>query len=53
MKESLGLKHLLDYIPKEIQKGVNDPETLQKLAEEAKRLAEETAGALDVPSHHS
>ena len=53
VKESLGLKHLLDYIPKEIQKGVNDPETLQKLAEEAKRLAEETAGALDVPSHHS
>ena len=53
VKESLGLKHLLDYIPKEIQKGVNDPETLQKLAEEAKRLAEETAGALDVPSHRS
>ena len=46
VKESLGLKHLLDFIPKEIQKGVNDPETL-------KRLAEETANALDVPTHNS
>jgi len=53
VKESLGLKHLLDFIPKEIQKGVNDPETLKRLAEETKRLAEETAGALDVPTHNA
>jgi butyryl-CoA dehydrogenase len=53
VKESLGLKHLLDFIPKEIQKGVNDPETLKRLAEESKRLAEETAGALNVPTHNA
>lgn len=46
VKESLGLKHLLDYIPKEIQRGVNDPETLQ-------RLAEQVAGELDVSTHRS
>jgi butyryl-CoA dehydrogenase len=32
VKEALSLKYLLDYIPKEIQKGVNDPETLERLA---------------------
>ncbi len=53
IKESLGLKHLLDFIPKEIQQGVNDPETLKRLAEDAKRLAEETASVIDVPTHHS
>jgi hypothetical protein len=53
VKESLGLKHLLDYIPKEIQKGVNDPETLKRLAEETKRLAEAAAGTLDVPTINS
>ncbi len=53
VKESLGLKHLLDFIPKEVQKGVNDPETLKRLAEDSKRLAEETAAALDVPTHNS
>jgi alkylation response protein AidB-like acyl-CoA dehydrogenase len=53
VKESLSLKHLLDFIPKDVQKGVNDPETLRRLAEEAKRLAEETASALDVPTHQS
>jgi butyryl-CoA dehydrogenase len=31
IKEALGLKFLLDYIPKETQKGVNDPETLERL----------------------
>ncbi|HET9251754.1 MAG TPA: acyl-CoA dehydrogenase family protein [Candidatus Eisenbacteria bacterium] len=31
VKESLSLKHLLDYIPKEVQTGVNDPETLERL----------------------
>ena len=34
VKESLSLKHLLDYIPKEVQVGVNDPETLAKLERE-------------------
>jgi alkylation response protein AidB-like acyl-CoA dehydrogenase len=53
VKESLGLKHLLEFIPKEVQKGVNDPETLKRLAEEAKGLAEETANTLDVPTHNS
>ena len=32
VKEALSLKFLLDYVPKEIQKGVNDPETLERLA---------------------
>jgi Acyl-CoA dehydrogenase, C-terminal domain len=32
VKESLSLKYLLDYIPKEVQTGVNDPETLERLA---------------------
>ncbi|HEV8129272.1 MAG TPA: acyl-CoA dehydrogenase family protein [Candidatus Eisenbacteria bacterium] len=31
IKEALGLKFLLDYIPKETQKGVNDPETLERM----------------------
>jgi alkylation response protein AidB-like acyl-CoA dehydrogenase len=34
VKEALSLKFLLDYIPKEIQRGVNDPETLERLAGE-------------------
>jgi alkylation response protein AidB-like acyl-CoA dehydrogenase len=34
VKESLSLKYLLDYIPKEIQEGVNDPKTLERLAQE-------------------
>jgi len=34
VKEALSLKFLLDYIPKEIQQGVNDPETLERLAGE-------------------
>jgi alkylation response protein AidB-like acyl-CoA dehydrogenase len=40
IKEALGLKFLLDYIPKEIQKGVNDPETLQRLKSEARETVE-------------
>jgi len=32
VKESLSLKHLLGYIPKEVQRGVNDPETLARKA---------------------
>ena len=32
IKEGLNLKYLLDYIPKEIQQGVNDPESLAKKA---------------------
>jgi alkylation response protein AidB-like acyl-CoA dehydrogenase len=34
VKEALSLKFLLDYIPKEIQQGYNDPETLERLAGE-------------------
>jgi alkylation response protein AidB-like acyl-CoA dehydrogenase len=34
VKEALSLKFLLDYIPKEVQRGVNDPETLERLAGE-------------------
>ena len=30
VKEALSLKHLLDYIPKEVQVGYNDPETLAR-----------------------
>jgi len=30
VKEALSLKHLLDYVPKEIQVGYNDPETLAR-----------------------
>jgi butyryl-CoA dehydrogenase len=37
VKESLSLKFLLDYIPKEVQVGVNDPETLRRLAERPKQ----------------
>jgi alkylation response protein AidB-like acyl-CoA dehydrogenase len=33
VKESLSLKYLLDYIPKEVQEGVNDPRTLERLAQ--------------------
>jgi len=43
IKESLSLKYLLDFIPKEVQQGVNDSETLR-------RLAEESVQALDVPT---
>jgi butyryl-CoA dehydrogenase len=32
IKEGLNLKYLLDYIPKEMQDGVNDPETLARKA---------------------
>ncbi|HEY6571711.1 MAG TPA: acyl-CoA dehydrogenase family protein [Candidatus Eisenbacteria bacterium] len=32
IKESHGLKYLLDYVPKETQQGVNDPETLARKA---------------------
>jgi alkylation response protein AidB-like acyl-CoA dehydrogenase len=32
IKEGLNLKYLLDYIPKETQYGVNDPETLARKA---------------------
>jgi butyryl-CoA dehydrogenase len=31
VKEALSLKHLLDYVPKEVQIGVNDPETLARM----------------------
>ncbi|HYJ32108.1 MAG TPA: acyl-CoA dehydrogenase family protein [Candidatus Binatia bacterium] len=40
IKEALGLKFLLDYIPKETQKGVNDPETLARKKEEARETVE-------------
>ena len=40
IKEALGLKFLLDYIPKETQKGVNDPETLARLKSEARETVE-------------
>ena len=30
VKEALSLKHLLDYVPKEVQVGYNDPETLAR-----------------------
>jgi len=43
VKESLSLKYLLDYIPKEVQKGVNDPETLERLAAAAEKV--EAVGA--------
>jgi alkylation response protein AidB-like acyl-CoA dehydrogenase len=39
IKEALNLKYLLDYIPKETQMGVNDPETLAKKAEEPSETA--------------
>jgi alkylation response protein AidB-like acyl-CoA dehydrogenase len=32
IKEGLNLRYLLDYIPKETQEGVNDPETLARRA---------------------
>jgi len=34
VKEALSLKYLLNYIPKEVQVGVNDPATLKRLGEE-------------------
>lgn len=34
VKEALSLKYLLDYIPKEVQRGVNDRETLERRASE-------------------
>jgi len=40
IKESHGLKHLLDYIPKEVQAGVNDPESLKRQAEETREPVE-------------
>ncbi|HEX7078316.1 MAG TPA: acyl-CoA dehydrogenase family protein [Candidatus Eisenbacteria bacterium] len=40
IKESHGLKHLLDYIPKEVQAGVNDPESLKRHAEETRETVE-------------
>jgi butyryl-CoA dehydrogenase len=41
VKEALSLKYLLGYIPKEVQRGVNDPETLAKNA----ALKPDTVGA--------
>ena len=41
VKEALSLKYLLDYIPKEVQRGVNDPETLARHA----ALRPDTVGA--------
>ena len=40
IKEALGLKFLLDYIPKETQKGVNDPETLARKKDETRETVE-------------
>jgi butyryl-CoA dehydrogenase len=40
IKEALGLKFLLDYIPKETQKGVNDPETLARMKAEPRETVE-------------
>ena len=40
IKEALGLKFLLDYIPKETQKGVNDPETLERMKAEPRETVE-------------
>ena len=40
IKESHALKHLLDYIPKEVQAGVNDPESLRRQAEETRETVE-------------
>ncbi|MGE5176088.1 MAG: acyl-CoA dehydrogenase family protein [Hyphomicrobiales bacterium] len=40
IKEAHGLKHLLDYIPKEVQAGVNDPESLKRQAEQTRETVE-------------
>jgi hypothetical protein len=46
IKEALSLRHLLDYIPKEVQRGVNDPDTLaRKAAEKAATEKVETQNA--------
>jgi butyryl-CoA dehydrogenase len=46
IKEALSLRHLLDYIPKEVQRGVNDPDTLaRKAAEKAATENVETQNA--------
>jgi butyryl-CoA dehydrogenase len=34
VKEALSLKHLLAYVPKEVQMGVNDPETLARMEQQ-------------------
>ena len=39
IKEALSLRYLLDFIPKETQRGVNDPDTLARLAAEATAAA--------------
>ncbi|HKQ18458.1 MAG TPA: acyl-CoA dehydrogenase family protein [Candidatus Eisenbacteria bacterium] len=40
IKEALNLKYLLDYIPKETQRGVNDPESLKRAAAESREPVE-------------
>jgi alkylation response protein AidB-like acyl-CoA dehydrogenase len=40
IKEALNLRYLLDYIPKEIQQGVNDPESLKRAAAETREPVE-------------
>ncbi len=40
IKEAHALKFLLDYIPKETQKGVNDPETLERMKAEPRETVE-------------
>ncbi len=40
IKEALNLRYLLDYIPKETQQGVNDPESLKRAAAEAREPVE-------------
>jgi butyryl-CoA dehydrogenase len=40
IKEALNLKYLLDYIPKETQQGVNDPESLKRAAAESREPVE-------------
>jgi len=44
VKEALSLKYLLDYIPKEVQVGVNDPATLKRLGEEQANANTVSAG---------
>ena len=41
VKEALSLKHLLDYMPKEVQVGYNDPETLARAGQPADTVAAE------------
>jgi alkylation response protein AidB-like acyl-CoA dehydrogenase len=40
IKEALNLKYLLEYIPNETQRGVNDPETLARQKEETRETME-------------